>query len=256
MSREAAADAGHFTTLQLRGGRVRGRDWHLVRLVTGSRELYGGDPGKAALLRRMREAVMAAGPSNGDCTLRVRVLPPGPGYRSDAPPGHPDPRLRIEVDLEPPREPSTAPLHVRSHPGLRPFPWVKHLASGVQSDARARARAAGFDDALLVDAQGLVSEGTFWNIVFWDGSSVVWPQAPMLDGVTQRLLRGALDEAGVAQRREPVPLEAMASMRAAFALNSRGIQDIASVDRIGFPGDAGFASRLRTVLAGVREEVL
>src|SRR5690606_5767003 len=99
VSREAAADAGHFTTLQLRGGRVRGRDWHLVRLVTGSRELYGGDPGKAALLRRMREAVMAAGPSNGDCTLRVRVLPPGPGYRSDAPPGHPDPRLRIEVDL-------------------------------------------------------------------------------------------------------------------------------------------------------------
>lgn len=251
MNREAAADAGHFTTMQLRGGQVQGRDWHLMRLVLASRELYGGDPGKGEILRRMREALLPAGSWNGDCTLRVRVLPPHSGYRSSAMPGHRDTRLRIEVELEPPRDPPASPLRVGSHPGLRVFPRVKHLATAFQSGARAQAQAAGFDDALFVDAEGLVSEGTFWNIAFRDEAGIVWPEAPMLDGVTQRLLQNALQDAGVPQRRTAVRLAELPAMRAAFALNSRGVQDIAAVDGCLFPGDGHMSARLRELLAAV-----
>lgn len=250
MSRDAAADAGHFTTLQVRGGQVQGRDWHLTRLVLASRELYEGDPGKREILQRVREALLPAG-APSDCTLRIRVLPPHPGYRSGVMPGRPDPRLRIEVELGPPHEPSASPLRVCSHPGVRMFPRVKHLAMAAQSDARARAQAAGFDDALFVGAEGLVCEGTFWNIALRDDAGIVWPEAPMLDGVTQRMLQHALREAGVPQRRAAVRLAELPAMRAAFALNSRGVQDIAAVDDCRFPGDGDMSARLRALLAAV-----
>ena len=236
MSREEAADAGHFTTMQLRGGRVRGLDLHLDRLLAASRELYGGGLGASALSARIRQALVAAGLQAGDCTVRVRVLPPDPG-------------VRVEVDIQPPRQPPVSPLRVRTHPGLRACPSLKHLALDFQHDARRQAREAGFDDALLLAADGRVSEGTFWNIAFWDGDAVVWPDAPALDGVTRRLLADALERAGVPQRREAVRMEALAGLAAAFALNSTGIADIAAIDGHRFPGDTAAGAMWRRLLA-------
>ena len=249
MSREAAADAGHFTTMQVRGGRVQGRDAHLIRLVTASRALYGGDPGKAAMWDGIRKALRAAGQRGHDCTLRVRVLPPRAGYQSEAAPGSPDAKLRVEVDVGPPRQPPGSPLRVRTHQGLRAFPQVKHLALDAQHDARARAREAGFDDALLLAPDGRIGEGTFWNIAFWDGQAVVWPDAPALRGVTLQLLSEALERAGVPQRREAVTVGALGRLRAAFALNSTGIGDIRAIDGHRFPGDPVAGELLRRLLA-------
>ena len=59
MSREEAAAAGHFTTMQVRGGRVQGLALHLDRLEAASLEFYGVDHGKAALKTRIREALVA-----------------------------------------------------------------------------------------------------------------------------------------------------------------------------------------------------
>lgn len=244
--------AGHFTTLQVRGGKAQGRDLHLDRLVDASRALYGSGPGKPAVLAAIRAALAMAAPRAGDCTLRVRVHPPGAGYRGDhlANPAH-DPALRIEVDVEAPRHPPAAPLRVRTHAGLRASPGVKHLALGFQQQARRAAREAGCDDALLTAPDRRISEGSFWNILFWDGSAAVWPDAPALPGVTQRLLRGALDQAGIGQRRQAVTVQALGGMPAAFALNSTGITDIAAIDGHELPGDPAAGMLLRRLLAGV-----
>lgn len=252
MSREAAADAGHFTTMQVRGGRVQGRDMHLVRLVTASRELYGADPGKTVLLKRLRDALSAAGLlRDGDCTVRMRVLPPHPGYRSAVEPGWHDPALRIEVDIEPPRQPPASPLRVRSHPGPRPFPVVKHLALDFQHRARQEARQAGFDDALLLDPGGRVCEGSFWSVLFWDAGGVVWPDGPALPGITRQMLARALQGAGVPQRWAPVRMDDLAGLAAAFALNSTGLTEIATIDDHRFPGDPAAAALLLRLLAAV-----
>ncbi|WP_344838216.1 aminotransferase class IV [Nonomuraea dietziae] len=40
-----------------------------------------------------------------------------------------------------------------------------------------QAVAQGFDDAAFVDRQGRLSEATIWNLAFWDGAAVVWPEA-------------------------------------------------------------------------------
>ena len=153
-------------------------------------------------------------------------------------------------------ETASTPLRVRTHPGLRPCPLVKHLALDFQHDARRQARQAGFDDALLLAADGRVGEGTFWNIAFWDGDGVVWPDAPVLAGVTQRLLADALEQACVPQRREAVPRGAPADMKAAFALNSTGIADIAAIDGHRFPGDAAAGAMLRRLLVQVPADSL
>ena len=245
------AAAGHFTTMQVRDGRVQGRELHFIRLVTASRELYGSGPAKSEVGKRFREALLAAGHA-GDFTLKMRVLPPRPGYRGDdVPPGHHDPAFRIEVDIEPPRQPPASPLRVRTHAGLRSCPGVKHLALDYQLTARRQARDSGFDDAVLLAPDGRISEGTFWNIVFWDGSAVVWPDAPALAGVTQWLLRAALDQAGLPQRREAVDMGSLGGLRTAFALNSTGIADITAIDDHVFAADAGAGATLRQLLAGV-----
>ena len=251
MSAEAAARAGHFTSMQVRGGRVQGLDLHLTRLVVASRELYGRDPGQTGLARRVREALAGEGLESGDCTVRVRVLPADSPERAGASNPDGEPPLRIEVDVEPPRQPSGRPLRVRTHPGTRSCPSVKHLDLQFQREARSRARSAGFDDALLLAADGRIAEGTFWNICFWDGTGVVWPDGPALAGVTRQLLAGALEGAGVAQARRRLRMDSLPGLAAAFALNSTGIVAIAEIDPHAFRGDPEAEALLRRLLAGV-----
>src|SRR5690606_27148154 len=63
VSREAVARAGHFTTVQVRGGRVQGRDLHLARLEDASRTLYGSAPGVSLIRERIRAALREGGMS-------------------------------------------------------------------------------------------------------------------------------------------------------------------------------------------------
>lgn len=228
---------------------MQGRDRHLTRLVDASRDLYGSGPTRDALRARIRAALVAAGPGAEDSSLRVRIHPPDGGDGDQRPPG--DHGLRIEVDFEAPRQPPGSPMRVRTHGGLRHRPGVKHLALGFQHDARRAARDAGFDDALLLAPDGRISEGTFWNVVFRDGDSVVWPDAPALPGVTQGLVGARLEKAGVPQRRAAVSVDSLAGLHAACALNSTGIADIAAIDGYAFPDSGAFAAFLRALLETV-----
>lgn len=252
------ADAGHFTTFQVRRSAAQGRDWHLNRLVFASRDFYGSNQAKGRVLRMIREALGGADPAlRQACTVRVRVLPPHAGYRGDhVPPGHDDTAFEIGIDLEPPRQPPAQPLRVRSHVGLRPAPLVKHLALGYQYQARQLAREAGFDDALFLAPGGCISEGTFWNVVFWDGAQWVWPRAIALQGVTGRMLQWAMDAGDVPRCTGPVMLDGLARMRAAFAINSTGIADIAAIDAWQLPGDPAAGRTLRGMLAAVPWETI
>ncbi|MEN1939612.1 aminotransferase class IV [Luteimonas sp. MJ174] len=260
---EYPVDAGHFTSLQMRGDRVQGRDLHLLRLRHASQDLWRIGTDKGRLRREIRNAFLQCD-DRADCTLRICVRPAGRGVSPDdraavASPFRYDPSaqgdsarlLRVDVRIEPPRTVSASPLRVRSHHGLRACPLVKHLALQPQFAMRSQAQAAGYDDALLIAPDGCIAEGSFWSIAFWDGETVTWPRAPALAGVTWRLLQRELHDAGIPQRRVPVLLEDVECQRAAFAVNSSGIRDIASIDAHALPGDAGFGGALRDLLAAV-----
>ncbi|MFD2623150.1 aminotransferase class IV [Streptomyces chumphonensis] len=69
-------------------------------------------------------------------------------------------------------------------PHERHPPAVEHLGEVAKTYYLRQAAAQGRDDAAFVDGRGRLGEATICNLAFWDGTSVVWPRAPKLDGTT------------------------------------------------------------------------
>ncbi|GAA2226926.1 aminotransferase class IV family protein [Streptomyces amakusaensis] len=219
MSMPMLNDYGHFTAMQVRGGRVRGIGLHLARLDGATRELYGQGLDKALVRERMRGALASAGLS--DASLRVYThWPEG------------DERATLTVTVREPFTRAPKPVRLMSVPYVRDFPHIKHLGSFGQSRALTLAARAGYDEALLVAADGTVTEGAVTNVAFWDGERVVWPDAPSLLGIAQALLEPLLPSV-----RRRVTLAGLGGYRAAFVTNSRGISPVASVDAVEYDVD-------------------
>ncbi|WP_407352227.1 aminotransferase class IV [Luteimonas sp. R10] len=239
----ALANYGHFSTMQVRGGAVQGFDLHLRRLRDATRELFGCDLDPERTRGELRRALSAA-PAT-DCTLRATVFAPGLDPLRGGPAGTP----RILVTLSPPLAPGGGGLRVRSYGYRRELPNVKHVGTFALLHYRRRAVLDGYDDALFVDAQERVLEGSVWNVGFVMADGVVWPEGPALRGVTERLLQAGLSDAGIAQTTRPVSLDELAGFRGAFACNSRGVRIIDGIDAVEYAPDTGFARLLAEALA-------
>jgi len=246
----ALANYGHFTSMQVRGRAVRGLDLHLHRLKSGTRELFDATLDEA----RIRAAVLAALDGEGvdDASVRVTV------YAREFDHAHPErPQpINVLVSLSPPREADPKPAWVKTYPFQRPLPQVKHVGTFPLFQHRRQARRDGFDDALFVDAKGRISEGSIWNIGFWDGQQVVWPQAEALRGTEERLLQTGLAEVGVAQRHLPVEARALGGLKAAFAANATGVWPISGIDDTALRPDAALMERLVAALDAHRWQPL
>ncbi|WP_229680596.1 aminotransferase class IV [Saccharopolyspora thermophila] len=82
------------------------------------------------------------------------------------------------------------------------------------------AAAQGFDDAVFLDRRGRLSEATIWNLAFWDGTAVVWPEADVLGGITMGILRRQLHRIGIPQRTRPVTPADLPALAGAVVMNS------------------------------------
>lgn len=238
----ALTNYGHFTSMQMRGLAVRGLDLHLQRLKTGTRELFD-----AALdLQRVREAVRAAAAAAGveDASVRITVYARGFDIAHPERACAPD----VLVSLAPPRQADPKPTWVKGYAFQRPLPQVKHVGTFPLFQWRRQARRDGFDDALFVDGKGRISEGSTWNIGFWDGRQVLWPQADALRGTTERLLQAGLAEVGLQQRHQPVELRVLGGIRAAFAANASGLWPISGIDDLALRPDPDLMGRLAEAL--------
>jgi branched-subunit amino acid aminotransferase/4-amino-4-deoxychorismate lyase len=228
-----AAGYGHFTAMQVRGGATRGLDLHLARLAAANRELFAapldGD--------RVRALIRHALDGTADASVRVHA------YERD-----PDPALVVTV-----REPAgvTSPMRLCSVRYQRPDAHLKHFATGAGYYSRL-ARGRGFDDALLAADDGTISESATANVGCWDGTSVVWPDAPQLHGITMQLLERALPDAGVPSRRAAVRLADLPAFPAAFLTSARGVAAVAAVDDLGFAAGPGIVDALAEAYDAVR----
>ncbi len=207
----ATTPYGHFTAMQVRGGRTRGLGLHLRRLAAANREAF--DAGLDG--ERVRALIRHALGDTGDASVRVYIH-----ERSPEP--------AIVVTVKPPAEMAT-PQRLGSARYLRPEAHRKHVHTE-QGHHRELAQRDGFDDALLTGPDGLVSETSMANIGFFDRSGVVWPDTPMLHGITMQLLEAALPT-----RRTPVHLSDIASFDGAFLSNARGIAAVSGVDDDALP---------------------
>ena len=226
----AQVNYGHFTSLQVRDGRVQGLALHLARLRGANAELFDAAPDEVQLRGWMAQAAAAW---DGNCSLRVTVFARGFDHRQPLRALQPD----VLVGATAPVTPSGRPIRVRSAAFVRPFPHLKHVATFPLFQHRRLALGAGFDDALFVDGEGAtarVVEGSVWNIGFWDGQRITWPEGPALRGTAERLLQAGLEAGGVAQQVRPVTLGELPGFVAAFAVNANGLQRVAAIDAAAF----------------------
>lgn len=223
---------GHFTAMQVRSGKARGLALHLQRLQAANREAFGiGLDGE-----RVRALVRHALGETKDASVRV--------YLFDAP-SQPATMVTVRTPAE-----MATPQRLQSAHYQRPDAHIKHVTTD-QGHYRRRAQRGGFDDAVLVGPNGVVSESTLANIGFFDGAAVVWPDAPMLHGITMQLLERELAGRGVPSRRSTVRLRDIASFDGAFLCSARGIAAVTTVDHTSLPVESQGLSMLAEAYASV-----
>lgn len=121
-----------------------------------------------------------------------------------------------------------AKLNVRTVPGMQSgivekrFPYSRNLA------LLADAKSSGFDDSLLVNENGFISETTISNLVFnLDGE---WITPPLSDGVLPGVMRALLiEKSGVLVRQ--IPVNMLSEVSDGFVVSSLKIaQPIGSIE--------------------------
>jgi branched-subunit amino acid aminotransferase/4-amino-4-deoxychorismate lyase len=222
---------GHFTVFRAENGGVRGLDLHLDRLQYATRELFGSELDRERVCGYLRRALAGA---ERELSVRVNVFSRAlDRERLDR---------AVEVDVlviaAPATPRATRPLRVKSFVYTRELAAIKHVGTFPLFHYRRLAQQAGCDDALFVDANGRISEGSIWNIGFVarDGA-IVWPDAPQLDGVGAQLLKAGLERRGVPSVMRTVRLDELGAFNAAFFTNaSVPLQPIAEIDGHEFGG--------------------
>jgi branched-subunit amino acid aminotransferase/4-amino-4-deoxychorismate lyase len=224
-------DYGHFTAMQVRDRATRGLRLHLARLDAANRELFGEPLDAGAVRERIRRAL--DGRADASVRFAVRRLA-----------GEPASAPSTVVTVDDPVAMPAGPLRLRSATYQRPLAHIKHLASAAKSNHRQRALDAGFDEALLTNADGVISEGAITNVGFLDGTTVVWPDAPALAGITMQVIVPALAARGFPSVSRVVRLRDVGSFDGAFVTNSWGVATVGAIDDLELPVDEAFGRTL------------
>lgn len=209
----AFAGYAHFTAMQIRNGRIRGLDLHLQRLRHASDELFGFHLPDHQVKAYLRTAIAAAEPDISlACYFSLRS---GEFSRMLA-----TEEIDVLIKTTPPVTISQQPLAFDLVQYQRHLPHLKHVGEIAKTYFLRQANMLGFDDAAFFDETGRISEATIWNLAFWDGQSVIWPEAQYLPGITMGIVTRQLQILGVPQRTEPVYASQLLNL-AVVAMNSQ-----------------------------------
>lgn len=207
------AGYAHFTALQVRDGRVRGIDLHLARLRAASIALFGRALADEQVLAQLRLAI-EQGPA--DLSLMATVYS-AEGEFTRAPV---ESDVQLLVRTAPASNGPDGPLRLGTVEHERVLPRIKHVGEIAKTHFLRQAIEQGFDDVAFVDHQGRLSEGSIWNLAFWDGENVIWPQAPMLGGTTMAIVRRQLTQMGVPQEDRELRITDLPTLKGAVVMNS------------------------------------
>ncbi|OGO52138.1 MAG: hypothetical protein A2148_12580 [Chloroflexi bacterium RBG_16_68_14] len=269
-ARVAAGDAGLlygrglFETFRARRGRVYLLERHLARLEAGAGtlgiELPAALGGLWDIVRELAERcglddarvrlTLTAGPS----TLRLRSVQAG--LRTSPEGGRPTLLLQARPATDYPERmyqqgASAIIVPVRRNE-TSPLSRVKSLNYLDNLLAREQARSAGADEALFLNTQGRLADGSASNVFLVKGGELLTP--PVEDGALPGVTRGALLElakgAGLGSREATLVSDDLLGADEAFLTNAvAGVLPLVSVDGVpvssGAPGEA--TRRLRAL---------
>lgn len=222
---------GHFTSMLVENGQVRGLGLHLERLSRDSRALFDVDL-DTEWLRSCVRAQLAESPPR--TVARVTVFDPALDLGTIGR----DARPHILVTSRAAADPSDQlpPLRLQAAAFQRELPAVKHIGLFGSMYRRRTAQRDGFDDVLFLNPDGSISELATSNIGFVRDGSVIWPRSQMLRGVTMALLWQALVEPIVS---ESLTLNDLSGMDAAFSTNAAiGVRPVGAIDSVTWTSSA------------------
>jgi branched-subunit amino acid aminotransferase/4-amino-4-deoxychorismate lyase len=219
---------GHFTTVRLDDGGIKGWRWHLERLVRDSRLLFDREL-EPDLVRQLTRQMADRAPV-GAC-LRITIFDSDLDLATVR-----GTRQRILLSLRPGVSLRTA-LHLTTAAYQRDLPQVKHTGLIGALYQRRLAQQAGYDDACFVTLAGLLSEGPTWNIGLIRAGELVWPQARNLAGVAQQLVTELAADAGIRVVSEPISAASLTATDGCFITNSLlGLRPVCSMNDVPLRG--------------------
>jgi branched-subunit amino acid aminotransferase/4-amino-4-deoxychorismate lyase len=203
----------HFTAMQVRSRKIRGLDLHLARLRDASREMFGKTISDEQLRSYLKKALHS---SPDDISMTATIYSPIGEFtaRED------DSIPQVLIRTGPASNGPTGPLTLKTFEHERVLPTLKHVGEIAKTHFLRQATSRGFDDAIFQDSRGRLSEGSIWNLAFWDGDTVVWPQAPMLMGTTMSIVRRQLKRMGIPQREQEITEKSLLQLSGAVVMNS------------------------------------
>jgi branched-subunit amino acid aminotransferase/4-amino-4-deoxychorismate lyase len=207
----AFAGYAHFTAMQVRESGIRGLDLHLARLRNASQEMFGQALPDEQVRAYLRKAI-EAGPADLSLTATV-YSPAGEFTVAGAEP-------EVLIRTGPPATGPRGPLALLTVEHERALPGIKHVGEVSKTYYMRQAADLGFDDAAFLDRRGRFSEASIWNLAFWDGTAVIWPQAEMLRGTTMGIVSRQLDLLGIPQLTREVTPDDLPSLAGAVVMNS------------------------------------
>jgi branched-chain amino acid aminotransferase/4-amino-4-deoxychorismate lyase len=222
---------GLFETVLWDDHRLGHWDLHLDRLTRGCKALGLPPPDRAACRNTADEALAAAGyPHRAAVRLNWSA---GPSDRGLDPPARPRPTLSASAaQIGPPEGPANLITAKVRRNDRSPASRLKTLSYLDNVLARAEARAAGADEALMLNTRGKIACAAAAN-VFWVRDGVVFTpalEAGVLDGIMrgQVLLACRRLRLKVKQMRAPPAVLEDASL---FRTNSLvGVRRVARLD--------------------------
>lgn len=243
----ALSNYGHFTSMRVEDNRVRGLSLHLNRLVRDCRVVFDAELDPDRVRHLVRQAIADR---TGAVVVRVTVFDPALEFAHPGVTAQP----QVLVTTRPAAAQPLPPLRVQAVEYSRDLPEVKHVGLFGLVHQRRLAQLNSYDDVVFTDEKSRLSEGATWNIGFFDGDSVVWPEADLLPGVTMALINqvhgGPVDTA-------PVSLAQLPEMKAAFATNAAiGVRAISAVDSTEWADQHPIIDVLRKEYADIPAEPL
>ncbi|TDD91963.1 aminotransferase [Saccharopolyspora karakumensis] len=241
----ALTNYGHFTSMRVEDGCVRGLSHHMQRLARDCRQLFDVDLDIDRVRHFLRLALEDAPALT---TARVTIYDPALDLGSigkDA-----DPNVLVTTRAASPGVAS--PMRLRAISYLRDDPPVKHIGLYAALRRRRIAQRDGFDDVLFLNPNGTISEIATSNIGFVREGQIIWPKSEYLNGITMTLLQQELDESVVV---EPVTLSDLNEMDAVFATNAAtGIRAVSAVESTEWPAQHEIFDELRGLYADIPGE--
>ena len=217
----ALTNYGHFTSMLVEDGRVRGLSLHMQRLARDCRVLFNVELDIEMVRVYIRRAL---GEGARHRVVRVTIYDPALDLGtigSDA-----NPHVLVTTRSASPTP--APPMRLQAASYQREMPTTKHVGLFGAMQRRRAAQRDGFDDVLFLNPDGTISEIATSNIGFVRDDTVVWPKSAYLAGVTMTLLHQARDESILM---EAITLSDLPGMDAAFATNAAtGIRPVESVD--------------------------